>query len=88
MALTRQGTEYFDIGPLFNNKTIHQSVLYFLHPFKIWCHHICRVPGTLLHDTLEHRATSYRAPNKNLQFDICGNLPWLSLEVCIYFEIL
>ena len=86
MALTRQGTEYKHWPSVSVTRLFISRFFIFLHPLKIWCHHICRIPGTLLHDTLEHRATSYRAPNKNLQFDICGSLPWLSLEVCIYFE--
>ena len=48
---------------------------------KVWCHHKFNLPGILLHDTHEHRATAARAPNESLQFDVRSSLPWLSLKV-------
>lgn len=63
-------------------KCAHQS---YLNPnmlvMKVWCHHKFQLPGMLLHDTLEHRANRTRAPNESLDFDVHGDLPWLSLQV-------
>jgi len=48
---------------------------------EVWATHEMDLPGPLLHDSLDHRATGARAPNTTLIFDVVDDLPWLALEL-------
>jgi len=48
---------------------------------EVWATHEIDLPGPLLQDSLDHRATNARGPNTTLTFDVVDDLPWLALEL-------